>query len=43
MLTILGVVTVGVCYVALMNYLGGERHLFFNQIRAITKTIKNIR
>ncbi len=39
---VVGIVAVGICYVALMNYLGGEKYLLGNRIYETAEDIKKI-
>ena len=40
---VVGIVAVGICYVALMNYLSGEKYLLGNRIRETVEDLKIIK
>ena len=40
---VVGIVAVGICYVALMNYLSGEKYLFGNRVRETVEDFKIIK
>ena len=43
MLVVMGILAAGICYVGLMNYLGGEKHLLGNRVRELIEDVKIIK